>query len=229
MTFSKTPQPNVFTALPEELQARLFATARRVRLAPKQLLFVANSSGDGCYRVEQGALKVSMLSTSGAERILAILGPGAVIGELAMLTQAPRSATISAISESELAFVSRAAFRSLAEQHPQIYESLTILLAQRLLSTNAMVAAASFLPLRGQAARAILDLATAYGRDVGGGRILIQQKITQSDLAAMAGISRENISRILADWMRRKVLSRLAGYYCVENRAALDVELEARP
>ena len=54
------------------------------------------------------------------------------------------------------------------------------------------------------------------------GRILIRQKVTQSDLAAMAGIARENVSRILNDWMRAKLVSRLAGYYCLENRAALE-------
>jgi CRP-like cAMP-binding protein len=52
----------------------------------------------------------------------------------------------------------------------------------------------------------------------------VKQKVTQSDLAAMAGIARENVSRILNDWMRAKLVSRLAGYYCLENRAALEKE-----
>ncbi len=54
----------------------------------------------------------------------------------------------------------------------------------------------------------------------------MRQKITQSDLAAMAGIARENVSRILKDWMRRRIVSRLAGYYCLENKAALEREAE---
>ena len=45
--------------------------------------------------------------------------------------------------------------------------------------------------------------------------------MTQSDLAAMAGIARENVSRVLQDWMKRKVVSRLAGYYCLEDKAAM--------
>ena len=52
----------------------------------------------------------------------------------------------------------------------------------------------------------------------------MRQKVTQSDLAAMAGIARENVSRILNDWMRRQLVSRLAGYYCLENKAALERE-----
>ena len=42
----------------------------------------------------------------------------------------------------------------------------------------------------------------------------------------MAGIARENVSRVLQDWMKRKVVSRLAGYYCVEDRRALQREVD---
>ena len=70
-------------------------------------------------------------------------------------------------------------------------------------------------------ARALLDLAEAFGQDVGQGRILIRQKVSQSDVAAMAGIARENVSRILNDWIRDKLISRLSGYYCLENTAKL--------
>ena len=73
-------------------------------------------------------------------------------------------------------------------------------------------------------AQSLLSLSEAFGNDVGGGRILVKQKVTQSDLAAMAGIARENVSRILNDWMRAKLISRLAGYYCLEDRAALEKE-----
>jgi CRP/FNR family cyclic AMP-dependent transcriptional regulator len=72
----------------------------------------------------------------------------------------------------------------------------------------------------------MLSLAEAFGQDVGGGRILVRQKITQNDLAAMAGIARENVSRILKDWAGRSLVTRLAGYYCLENRSALEREAE---
>jgi CRP-like cAMP-binding protein len=71
-----------------------------------------------------------------------------------------------------------------------------------------------------------LSLAEAFGHDVGQGRLLIRQKVTQSDLAAMAGIARENVSRILKDWTDRSLVSRLAGYYCLENKAAIEHEAE---
>ncbi len=76
------------------------------------------------------------------------------------------------------------------------------------------------MPLRGRVACTLLELAQDFGQDVGSGRIVIRQKIGQSDLAAMAGIARENVSRILNDWKRRKLVSRLSGYYCLENKAS---------
>ena len=89
-----------------------------------------------------------------------------------------------------------------------------------------MIAAGSFLPLKGRVASTLLELAENFGSDVGSGRIVIQQKIAQSDIAAMAGIARENVSRILNDWKRRKLVSRLSGYYCLENKAQLEHEAE---
>jgi DNA-binding IclR family transcriptional regulator len=55
---------------------------------------------------------------------------------------------------------------------------------------------------------------------------VIRQKIGQSDLAARAGIARANVSRILNEWKRRKLVSRLSGYYCLENKARLESESE---
>jgi CRP/FNR family cyclic AMP-dependent transcriptional regulator len=100
------------------------------------------------------------------------------------------------------------------------------LLARRLRETNRALAAASFLPKKGRLARRVLlSLAEAFGNDLGGGRILIHQKVTQSDLAAMAGLARENVSRILKDWADRSLVSRLAGYYCLENKTAIEREV----
>jgi CRP-like cAMP-binding protein len=215
---------NLLTVLPPEMSAALFAAARPHRLKADQTLFTAGDPGDGCYRVEQGLLKVTVVSPSGGERILAILGPGALVGELAMIDAQPRSASVVAARDSELRFISRTSFEGIVESNPQVYRHIVTLLTRRLRDTNAVVAAMSFLSLKGRVAQALLSLAEAFGHDVGEGRILVRQKVTQSDLAAMAGMARENVSRILNEWMRQKLVSRLAGYYCLEDRAALERE-----
>jgi CRP-like cAMP-binding protein len=215
---------NLFSVFPEHLSARLFASAKPITLAADEVLFLAGDPGDGCYQVTTGLLKVSMIAPSGAERILAIVGPGAIVGELSTIDGLPRSASVAAVRNSELSFISRAAFEAVAEQHPEIYKHLVTLLASRLRDTDGVLAAESFLPLKGRVARALLDLAEAFGQDVGQNRILIRQKVSQSDVAAMAGIARENASRILNDWIRSKLVSRLSGYYCLENKARLERE-----
>jgi len=217
---------SLLAGLPVRLTTDLFANARPVRLAADKVLFLAGDSGDGCYRIEDGLLKVAMMSRSGAERILAFLGPGAVVGELAIIDGRPRSASVVAVRDTALSFVSRAAFDDFAGKHPEVYKYLLTLIASRLRETDSVIAAGSFLPLRGRVAVTLLDLAQHFGQDVGSGRIVIRQKIGQADLAAMAGIARENVSRILNDWKRRKLVSRLSGYYCLENKAQLEREAE---
>ena len=219
------PSPDtLLSILPPALVASLFGRARVGHLAPQQMLFLAGDPGDGCYLVDEGLLKVYVVSQSGGERILSILGPGALVGELSMIDGAPRSASVAAIRESKLRFIGRAGFDALARTQPELYRHLATMLARRLRDIDDAMAATSFLPLKGRTARAVLSLAEAFGKDVGAGRILIRHKVSQSDIAALAGIARENVSRILQDWTRRSLLTRLAGYYCLEDKAALERE-----
>ena len=224
MVAARNSKAGVLSSLPDQLLASLLANAKPVTLSAGEMLFLTGDPGDGCYRVDDGLLKVSIASANGAERILAILGPGAIAGDLAMIDGGVRSASVSALRECKLSFVSRATFEAFAAGQPAIYKYLLVLLAERLREADDLVAAGSFLPLKGRVARALLDLAKAFGHEVGNGRILIKQKISQSDVAAMAGIARENVSRILNDWMRLKLVTRLSGYYCLESVPRLEKE-----
>jgi CRP/FNR family transcriptional regulator, cyclic AMP receptor protein len=212
----------LLSELPADLPTKLFVNANRLRLAAGKILFRAGAIGDGCYRVEDGLLKVTMVSSSGAERILEFFGPGAIVGELSTIDGLPRSATVVAVRDATLSWLSRAEFEVFAEEHPEVYKSLVKLLAHRLRDTDTVVAASSFLSLKGRVARTMLELADHFGQQVAPGRIVIRQKIGQNDLAAMAGIARESLTRVLNDWERHKVLSRLSGYYCLENKRQLE-------
>ena len=217
---------NLLSDLPEKLSAGLLEHATAQTLAADEVLFMAGDPGDGFYRLDEGLLKVSIASASGAERILAILGPGAIVGDLAIIDGLPRSASVSALRDCKLRFVSRKAFETFAGKQPEIYHYLAKILATRLRDTDQIVAAESFLPLKGQVARALLGLARAFGNKVDGNRIVIRQKVSQRDLAAMAGIARENVSRIVNEWMRANVITRLSGYYCLEDPKKLKHEIE---
>jgi CRP/FNR family transcriptional regulator, cyclic AMP receptor protein len=166
----------LLSELPADLPTKLFANAKRLRLAAGKILFRAGASGDGCYRVEDGLLKVTMVSSSGAERILAFLGRGAIVGELSTIDGLPRSATVVAVRDATVRFLGRAEFEAFADKHPAVYKALVRILAQRLRETDTVVAAGSFLSLKGRVARTMLELADHFGRDVGPGRIVIRSE-----------------------------------------------------
>src|SRR5262249_55535742 len=113
---------------------------------------------------------------TGGERILAILGPGSVVGEWSMIDSAPRSASVTALRDSKLSFVDRAAFETFGQSTPELYRHITTLLARRLRDTNQALVATNFLSVKGRVARALLSLAEAFGRDLGQGRILIRSE-----------------------------------------------------
>src|SRR2546421_12080061 len=127
---------SLLAALPAELSQSLFAKARPVSLKADQTLFMVGDEGDGCYRVEEGLLKASIAAPAGGERILAILGPGSVVGELSMIDRGPRSASVTALRDSKLSFVGRSAFETFAQSTPDLYGHITIFLARPLRDTN---------------------------------------------------------------------------------------------
>src|SRR5207244_13135294 len=134
----------ILPTLPIPCSGRLLANARRQSLAEREVLFQGGDVAGGCYRLEQGLLKVSIASPQGDERILTILGPGSIVGELAIIDGLPRSATVVAIRDCKLSFLSREAFLNCLREYPEIYRDLVSTLVSRLREADEAMAAASF-------------------------------------------------------------------------------------
>lgn len=215
------PHESVLLSLPRELSEPLFSRARPVFIKAGRVLFSAGDEGDGCYLLREGLLKVTVGLSTQNKRVIAVLVPGAVAGELSMIDGSPRSANVTAIKDAKLSYVGRNEFHAFADENPELFRHLIAIIVRRLRDTTAVVEETTFLSLKGRVARAILCMAEAFGRGVGAGRILINHKITQGDVAAMAGIARENASRIMNEWVRAGIISRVSAYYCIENKAAL--------
>src|SRR5262245_47322824 len=207
--------------LPPTMSSELFSRGTGQELKAGEVLFEAGDEGDGCYRLDTGSLKVVLRSSQGAERILALLTPDAVVGDLSMIDGLPRSASVIAVSDCRLCFVSRATFETCAERHPEIYRYLTSLLANRLRETDETIAALAFLNCKGRVARALLELADSLGTDTGSGVTLVQDMVSGRELAAMAGVARENVSRVLSDWKRSKIISFSDRILQIHDRSAL--------
>lgn len=218
---------NLLAGLPREYFSRLVVGAPIKSLKKGQTLFEIGAQGDGCYWLEEGVLKVSLPSPQGAERIIAILGPGSLVGELAMIDGLPRSATIQALRDSRLTFVARSVFLDCLRDDPQMYAHLVSSLVERLRAADKEVAAASFLSLKARVARALLQFAKHLGEPGPmPGQVVIRHRIRQDDLAALANVARESASRILSDWKKRKIIDhRSSSLYVIYSEK---LEREAR-
>ncbi len=210
-----------WSGLPNEIASELFASATLHQLKTGDTLFQTGDEGDGCYRLDAGLLKVSLISPQVRERIIAIITPGAVVGDLAVIDGLPRSASVHALTNCELRFLSRSAFERLAQEHPEIHQYLVRLLAARLRQADDIIASLAFLPVKARVAHALLALAEHLGEETDSGGVLIPRIINQADIAAMAGVARENTSRILSEWEREKLVTKLSGSYRIDNKAKL--------
>jgi len=217
---------NVLSELPETLLSGLFEDAIARTLRDGEALFRAGDVGDGCYRIQAGLVKIMVTSQQGEERIISLLGPDAIVGELSTIDGRPRSATVVAIADCSLAFVSQDKFQKYSEAHPELGGYLVRILARRLRAADDALAAATFLSVKGRLARALLSLAEYVGEEDGGGRIQLRHKISQSDLAAMAGVARENVSRTMSEWRKQDIVTRSSDYYCINDPRALAQEME---
>jgi CRP/FNR family transcriptional regulator, cyclic AMP receptor protein len=216
---------NILSALPDRLSSHLFARATARHLRAGETLFYAGDVGNGCYRLDRGVLKVSIDSERGETLTLAVVGAGSIVGELALIDGRPRSASIVAVKDCELSFISRAHFEECV-LHPEFGRYLLNVLATRLRQADEALAASSFLPVKARIARVLLDLAKNLGENTASGHIMIGHKISQADLAAMAGVARENVNRILRHWERLKIVTQLSSFYSLNNCAALERELK---
>lgn len=216
---------NTWFGLPEEIASGLFAGATSRCLKATDTLFQTGDTGDGCYLLNSGMLKVIMTSSQGDERILAILAPGTIVGDLAMIDGLPQSASVVALTDCELCFVSRTAFEHFASQHAEIYQYLVKVLAARLRQADKHIASLAFLSVKGRVAHALLELAKTVGLENGSGEVLIPRMINQKGLAAMSGVARENVNRVLGDFQRSKVVSRSSEAYRIDDRAELEREV----
>lgn len=217
---------NVLSGLPETLLSELFEGAVVHNLKEGELLFRAGDVGDGCYRIQTGLVKIVVASQQGEERIISLLGPDAIVGELSMIDGRPRSASVVAISDCSLSFVSRAKFQKCADAHPELTSYLVRTLARRLRAADDALAATTFLSVKARLARALFNLVEYVGENDGGGRIQLRLKIGQGDLAAMAGVARENVSRTMSEWRKRDIVTRSSDYYCINDPTALAQDME---
>jgi CRP/FNR family transcriptional regulator, cyclic AMP receptor protein len=177
------------------------------RSFPKNTLVIyEGDTSNSLYVVLAGKVKVFLSDEEGKEVTLNLQGDGEYFGELAILDEAPRSASVMTVEDTKLAVLSKAAFEKCMEQHPTI--ALTVMrgLARRLRELTENVRSLALMDVYGRVARLLLEMSEETD-----GKNVIKQRLTQRDIASMVGASREMVSRILRDLT-------IGGYISIENK-----------
>ncbi|MDO4888620.1 MAG: Crp/Fnr family transcriptional regulator [Actinomycetaceae bacterium] len=180
-------------------------------------LFREGDEGDRLYIVTDGKVKLSHASDDGRENLIAVLGPGEIIGELSLFDLGARSSTVSAIAPTRLISLSHKDMMSFINQHPAMAITMLRELARRLRNTNEQMADLVFSDVPGRVAKALIDLANRFGERTPEG-IYVAHDLTQEELAHLVGASRETVNKSLADFVSR-------GWIRLEGRAVLLIEL----
>jgi len=175
-------------------------TLRSRRFRRGEVLFHEGDPGDALFVVASGAVKVVVPSEDGEEAILATLRRGDFLGELALLDGAPRSASAVALEATETLTLPRDQFRALIAGEPAIRDALLASVAGELRRLTTHVAELHFLDLTGRLAARLARLAEEHGERQPNGEIRLDAPLTQSDLAAMIGATRQSVNKLLGEF-----------------------------
>jgi len=167
-------------------------------------VFHEGDSSDACYIVASGSFRVTREHSDGRAITLATLGPGEVFGELAMLDRDVRSASAEALEDSELLALPASEVRALLARHPEITVKLLSAVVRRLRAANERISRQSFQTVPSRVAGVLSQLVAEERPRTAEGEVTI--RMNQSDLAQLAGTSRESVSRFLADLERAGVV-----------------------
>jgi len=210
----------LFSQLSSSELAKLAKLLKRKRLRAGETLFLEGSVGSYLYIIASGAVRILTRSVDGREVQVALLGPFDVIGELSALDGKPRSGEARAAEPTELYMLSAASLRSFVLEHPTVGWELLKVLASRLRKADEAVADAAFLDVPGRLAKRLLELGETQGTQTAEG-VRIRIPLTQEELAAMIGATREGVNRALSSFASMGFLERRGRYYVLKDVEAL--------
>jgi CRP-like cAMP-binding protein len=213
----------LFKGLDDATCAQLAGLLRRNSFAPGTAMIAADHAGQEIYFIVEGTVKVTVDQVDGSSLILAILGPGAVVGEMGLVQRSHRSATVTTLERTRVLWMYREDFEALLERHPSVGMQLANILAQRLRLANERLLSFVAEDVDQRVARMLLSLAVEFGVPQPGGGIHIPIRITQTDLAELVGAARIAINRAVAKLRDDRLITVSKGYqYTLLDLVALE-------
>lgn len=210
----------LFSTLSEEDLAQVAEVAGRRRFGAGEIVFREGDASNTCYAIRSGHACAVRENSDGRAITLARFGPGDIFGELAMLDDERRSATVETLEETDTIAILGPDMRRLLREQPEIAIKMITALGRKLRQTNERLARQSFQTVQSRVATVLSQLVEAVRAEgAGDGDVLITS--TQAELARLAGSSRESASRFLAVLERAGIITQGRGRLTVHDSAAL--------
>ena len=184
----------LFASFPDEPLRMLTSVVTRRSAARSTTIMAAGDATDSLYIVLSGRLKVMMSDADGKEVILSILGPGEFFGEMGLIDDEPRSATVITIEPCELLAINKRDFKKCLAENFEMAMAVMRGLVRRLREADRKIGSLALLDVYGRVARLLLDMA----ENVNGEKI-VTKRLPKQDIAKMIGASREMVSRVMKD------------------------------
>lgn len=184
-----------------------------------QVLFFEGDQGGSVIALRSGRAKVSVQTLPGRELLLAVKGPGELLGEMSALDGRPRSATATTMEPVEALVVSASVFQEFLKAHPRVALRLLQALTAGLRDADELIADRDAGDTVSRTARRLVHLAGRYGEhNAGNTHVGLTLTLTHGELASWIGVSREATSRALSQL-------RVAGYITTERRSITVIDL----
>jgi CRP-like cAMP-binding protein len=206
----------LFEGIPGEDVRAVLALARRSTYRRGEVVFHRHDPADSLHLIVKGRFDVRIGTPFGDIVALGIRGPGETFGELAVLTGAERSATVTALEPGETLVVRGSELRRLARQHASVDDVLVRLLSERVAFLSERLVEAYTVGAETRVARRVLELTRVFA-----GPSPVAIPLIQDDIAALAGTSRATVNRVLRDAERRGIVELRRGRTVVLDEDAL--------
>ncbi len=193
---------NIFVDLDEGDILDLANSSIEKKFSKNNVIVSQEEQGSALYILCEGRVKVVLYGDSGKELILTVFKPGDFFGEMSLLDKKPRSAHVICMEDSKLIILERNIFEKQILKNPKVALKILQVLSARLRKTDESFGNLALLDVYGRLARTLIDMGNTDGKKVSEG-LLIENRPTHQEIAAMIGATRETVSRGLSEFERR--------------------------
>ncbi|OGH63187.1 MAG: hypothetical protein A3G34_15140 [Candidatus Lindowbacteria bacterium RIFCSPLOWO2_12_FULL_62_27] len=187
---------DIFAGLKEKELKKIYQLAIEKNVRKGEYVFLRGTFGKVLYLIMEGLIKIEQPTERGKVKTLSLLGAGECFGEMAIITNLPRSASALALEDSTLLMLKREAFLSHIQSHPEVSLKIIEVMCQRLTDANEQIKSLSYDSVAARLANHLVSLAEKFG-ETEGSSWHIRIRLTHQELADLCGSTREIVTRTL--------------------------------